>query len=62
MVPRQGASDTGPSDLVPRRGLGKLSLIGRHNGKVVQESTTDMLIFPIDNIVSYVTVRDARPR
>jgi 2-keto-4-pentenoate hydratase/2-oxohepta-3-ene-1,7-dioic acid hydratase in catechol pathway len=32
-----------------------LSLIGRHNGKVVQESTTDLLIFSIDNIVSYVS-------
>ena len=32
-----------------------LKLIGRHNGKVVQESTTGQLIFPIDAIVSYVS-------
>jgi 2-keto-4-pentenoate hydratase/2-oxohepta-3-ene-1,7-dioic acid hydratase in catechol pathway len=34
---------------------GKLKLIGRHNGKVVQETTTDLLIFSIDNIVSYTS-------
>jgi 2-keto-4-pentenoate hydratase/2-oxohepta-3-ene-1,7-dioic acid hydratase in catechol pathway len=33
----------------------KLKLIGRLNGKVVQESTTDQLIFPIDTIVSYIS-------
>ena len=33
----------------------KLKLIGRHNGKVVQEATTDMLIFSIDTIVSYIS-------
>ena len=33
----------------------KLRLIGRHNGKVVQETTTDMLIFSIDTIVSYIS-------
>jgi 2-keto-4-pentenoate hydratase/2-oxohepta-3-ene-1,7-dioic acid hydratase in catechol pathway len=33
----------------------KLKLIGRHNGKVVQETTTDLLIFSIDNIVSYTS-------
>lgn len=32
-----------------------LRLIGRHNGKVVQETTTDLMIFPIDHIVSYVS-------
>jgi 2-keto-4-pentenoate hydratase/2-oxohepta-3-ene-1,7-dioic acid hydratase in catechol pathway len=32
-----------------------LKLIGRLNGRVVQESTTELLIFPIDNIVSYVS-------
>jgi 2-keto-4-pentenoate hydratase/2-oxohepta-3-ene-1,7-dioic acid hydratase in catechol pathway len=30
-------------------------LIGRHNGKVVQETTADLLIFNIDNIVSYTS-------
>jgi 2-keto-4-pentenoate hydratase/2-oxohepta-3-ene-1,7-dioic acid hydratase in catechol pathway len=33
----------------------KLRLIGRHNGKVVQETTSDLLIFDIDNIVSYTS-------
>jgi 2-keto-4-pentenoate hydratase/2-oxohepta-3-ene-1,7-dioic acid hydratase in catechol pathway len=55
---RAKGSDTfgpmGPS-LVRGADYTKLSLIGRHNGKVVQESTTDMLIFPIDTIVSYVS-------
>lgn len=32
-----------------------LKLIGRHNGKVVQETTTDLLIFSIDHIVSYIS-------
>ena len=44
----------GPS-LVRGADYNKLSLIGRLNGKVVQESSTDMLIFPIDTIVSYVS-------
>ena len=30
-------------------------MIGRHNGKVVQETTADLLIFNIDNIVSYTS-------
>ncbi|HEU4926356.1 MAG TPA: fumarylacetoacetate hydrolase family protein [Vicinamibacterales bacterium] len=55
---RAKGSDTfgpmGPA-LVRGADYNKLSLIGRHNGKVVQESTTDMLIFPIDTIVSYVS-------
>jgi 2-keto-4-pentenoate hydratase/2-oxohepta-3-ene-1,7-dioic acid hydratase in catechol pathway len=55
---RAKGSDTfgpmGPS-LVRGADYNKLSLIGRHNGKVVQESTTDMLIFPIDTIVSYTS-------
>ena len=55
---RAKGSDTfgpmGPS-LVRGADYNKLSLIGRHNGKVVQESTTDMLIFPIDTIVSYIS-------
>src|SRR5918994_1273858 len=33
----------------------QLTLVGRHNGKVVQESTTDLLIFSIDSVVSYVS-------
>ena len=55
---RAKGSDTfgpmGPA-LVRGADYNKLSLIGRHNGKVVQESSTDMLIFPIDAIVSYVS-------
>jgi 2-keto-4-pentenoate hydratase/2-oxohepta-3-ene-1,7-dioic acid hydratase in catechol pathway len=55
---RAKGSDTfGPMGPALVRGADytKLSLIGRHNGKVVQESSTDMLIFPIDTIVSYVS-------
>jgi len=55
---RAKGSDTfGPIGPAVVRGAdyNKLSLIGRHNGKVVQESTTDMLIFSIDTIVSYVS-------
>jgi 2-keto-4-pentenoate hydratase/2-oxohepta-3-ene-1,7-dioic acid hydratase in catechol pathway len=55
---RAKGSDTfgpmGPA-LVRGADYNKLSLIGRLNGKVVQESSTDMLIFPIDTIVSYVS-------
>ena len=55
---RAKGSDTfgpiGPA-LVRGADYNKLKLIGRHNGKVVQESSTDMLIFSIDNIVSYVS-------
>ena len=55
---RAKGSDTfGPIGPVLVRGVdyNKLHLIGRHNGKVVQESTTDQLIFSIDNIVSYTS-------
>jgi 2-keto-4-pentenoate hydratase/2-oxohepta-3-ene-1,7-dioic acid hydratase in catechol pathway len=55
---RAKGSDTfGPMGPVLVRGVdyNKLHLIGRHNGKVVQESTTDQLIFSIDNIVSYTS-------
>ena len=55
---RAKGSDTfGPIGPAVVRGAdyNKLSLIGRHNGKVVQESTTDRLIFSIDTIVSYVS-------
>ena len=55
---RAKGSDTfGPMGPVLVRGAdyNKLKLIGRHNGKVVQESTTDQLIFSIDNIVSYIS-------
>ena len=55
---RAKGSDTfGPIGPAVVRGAdyNKLSLIGRQNGKVVQESTTDMLIFSIDTIVSYVS-------
>ena len=55
---RAKGSDTfgpmGPT-LVRGADYNKLTLIGRHNGKVVQESTTDLLIFSIDAIVSYVS-------
>jgi len=55
---RAKASDTfgpmGPA-LVTNVDYNKLKLIGRHNGKVVQETTTDLLIFSIDHIVSYVS-------
>jgi 2-keto-4-pentenoate hydratase/2-oxohepta-3-ene-1,7-dioic acid hydratase in catechol pathway len=44
----------GPA-LVRGADYNKLSLIGRHNGKVVQQSTTDLLIFSVDYIVSYVS-------
>ena len=55
---RAKGSDTfGPIGPVVAKGLdyNKLKLIGRHNGKVVQETTTDLLIFSIDNIVSYTS-------
>jgi 2-keto-4-pentenoate hydratase/2-oxohepta-3-ene-1,7-dioic acid hydratase in catechol pathway len=55
---RAKGSDTfgpiGPA-LVRGADYNRLKLIGRHNGKVVQETTTDMLIFSIDAIVSYVS-------
>jgi 2-keto-4-pentenoate hydratase/2-oxohepta-3-ene-1,7-dioic acid hydratase in catechol pathway len=55
---RAKGSDTfGPIGPAVVRGTdyNKLTLIGRLNGKVVQESTTDLLIFSIDTIVSYVS-------
>jgi 2-keto-4-pentenoate hydratase/2-oxohepta-3-ene-1,7-dioic acid hydratase in catechol pathway len=55
---RAKGSDTfGPIGPVVAKGLdyNKLKLIGRHNGKVVQETTTDLLIFSIDNIISYTS-------
>ena len=55
---RAKGSDTfGPIGPAVVRGAdyNKLALIGRHNGKVVQESTTNLLIFSIDAIVSYVS-------
>ncbi|MGE3179703.1 MAG: fumarylacetoacetate hydrolase family protein [Vicinamibacterales bacterium] len=55
---RAKASDTfgpmGPA-LVTNVDYRALTLIGRHNGTVVQETTTDLLIFSIDEIVSYVS-------
>jgi 2-keto-4-pentenoate hydratase/2-oxohepta-3-ene-1,7-dioic acid hydratase in catechol pathway len=55
---RAKGSDTfgpmGPA-LVTNVDYNKIKLIGRHNGKVVQETTTDMLIFSIDHIISYVS-------
>jgi 2-keto-4-pentenoate hydratase/2-oxohepta-3-ene-1,7-dioic acid hydratase in catechol pathway len=55
---RAKGSDTfgpmGPA-LVRGADYNNLRLIGRHNGKIVQEATTAMLIFSIDNIVSYVS-------
>ena len=44
----------GPA-LVTNVDYNRLKLIGRLNGQVVQESTSDLLIFPIDNIVSYIS-------
>jgi 2-keto-4-pentenoate hydratase/2-oxohepta-3-ene-1,7-dioic acid hydratase in catechol pathway len=55
---RAKGSDTfGPIGPAVVRGTdyNHLSLTGRLNGKVVQESTTDLLIFSIDTIVSYVS-------
>lgn len=62
---RAKAADTfgpmGPA-LVTNVDDNTLKLIGRLNGKVVQETTADLLIFPIDHIVSdvsrYVTLGD----
>lgn len=55
---RAKAADTfGPMGphLVSNVDYTNLKLIGRHNGKVVQETTTDLLIFNINNIVSYTS-------
>jgi 2-keto-4-pentenoate hydratase/2-oxohepta-3-ene-1,7-dioic acid hydratase in catechol pathway len=55
---RAKGSDTfGPIGPAVVRGAdySRLKLIGRHNGKVVQETTTDLLIFSIDHIISYVS-------
>jgi 2-keto-4-pentenoate hydratase/2-oxohepta-3-ene-1,7-dioic acid hydratase in catechol pathway len=53
----KGADTFGPIGpaVVTNVDYNKITLIGRHNGKVVQETTTDLLIFPIDHIVSYVS-------
>ena len=53
----KGADTFGPMGpaLVTNVDYNHLKLIGRHNGKVVQETTTDLLIFSIDHIVSYVS-------
>jgi 2-keto-4-pentenoate hydratase/2-oxohepta-3-ene-1,7-dioic acid hydratase in catechol pathway len=42
-------------ELVSNVDYTNLKLIGRHNGKVVQETTTDLLIFNINNIISYTS-------
>jgi 2-keto-4-pentenoate hydratase/2-oxohepta-3-ene-1,7-dioic acid hydratase in catechol pathway len=42
-------------ELVSNVDYSSLKLIGRHNGKVVQETTTDLLIFNINNIISYTS-------
>jgi 2-keto-4-pentenoate hydratase/2-oxohepta-3-ene-1,7-dioic acid hydratase in catechol pathway len=42
-------------ELVSNVDYNNLKLIGRHNGKVVQETTTDLLIFNINNIISYTS-------
>jgi 2-keto-4-pentenoate hydratase/2-oxohepta-3-ene-1,7-dioic acid hydratase in catechol pathway len=55
---RAKGSDTfGPIGPALVRGVdyNRLKLIGRHNGRVVQQATTDLLIFSIDQIVSYVS-------
>jgi 2-keto-4-pentenoate hydratase/2-oxohepta-3-ene-1,7-dioic acid hydratase in catechol pathway len=55
---RAKAADTfgpiGPA-VVTNVDYNNIKLIGRHNGKVVQETTTDLLIFNIDNIISYTS-------
>jgi 2-keto-4-pentenoate hydratase/2-oxohepta-3-ene-1,7-dioic acid hydratase in catechol pathway len=55
---RAKAADTfgpiGPA-VVTNVDYNKLKLIGRHNGKVVQETETPLLIFSIDNIISYTS-------
>ncbi|MGH9386633.1 MAG: fumarylacetoacetate hydrolase family protein [Vicinamibacterales bacterium] len=55
---RAKAADTfgpmGPT-LVTNVDYSRLKLIGRHNGKVVQDTTSDLLIFSINNIVSYTS-------
>jgi 2-keto-4-pentenoate hydratase/2-oxohepta-3-ene-1,7-dioic acid hydratase in catechol pathway len=55
---RAKAADTfgpmGPA-LVTNVDYNNLKLIGRHNGKVVQETETPLLIFSINNIVSYTS-------
>jgi 2-keto-4-pentenoate hydratase/2-oxohepta-3-ene-1,7-dioic acid hydratase in catechol pathway len=53
----KGADTFGPIGPALVRGAdyNKLRLIGRHNGKVVQQATTDLLIFSVDYIVSYVS-------
>lgn len=55
---RAKAADTfgpmGPA-LVTNVDYTNLKLIGRHNGKVVQETDTTLLIFSINNIVSYTS-------
>ena len=55
---RAKASDTfgpmGPA-LVAGLDYNNLKLVGRHNGKVVQETNTNLLIFSIPAIVSYVS-------
>ena len=49
-----GFGPMGPA-LVTNVDYSNLKLIGRHNGKVVQETTTDLLIFSINNIISYTS-------
>jgi 2-keto-4-pentenoate hydratase/2-oxohepta-3-ene-1,7-dioic acid hydratase in catechol pathway len=53
----KGADTFGPMGPTLVRGAdyNKLKLIGRHNGKVVQETTTDLMIFSVDNVVSYIS-------
>jgi 2-keto-4-pentenoate hydratase/2-oxohepta-3-ene-1,7-dioic acid hydratase in catechol pathway len=53
----KGADTFGPIGPAVVKGVdyNHLKLIGRLNGKVVQETTTDLLIFPIDHIVSYTS-------
>jgi 2-keto-4-pentenoate hydratase/2-oxohepta-3-ene-1,7-dioic acid hydratase in catechol pathway len=41
--------------LVTNVDYNKIKLIGRLNGEVVQETTTDLLLFSSNNIVSYVS-------
>ena len=52
---RPTPSDRWGRALVTNVDYNKLKLIGRHNGKVVQETDTTLLIFSINNIVSYTS-------
>ena len=64
LVPREAADTFGPMgpSLVTGLDYNNLNLIGRHNGKVVQETNTKLLIFSIhaSSATSAVTSRSSR--